>query len=353
MELIPGLPYEIALACLIRASYDQFSVIKSVCKRWRDLVSSKEFADLRKSSGFSQNCFCLVQATQKRFSVNPKGRHSPEYCLSLYDLSAKKWEKMKPMPGFEAGIPLFSQVVSVGHMLVVLGGWIPATLEVSSQIFLYDLISGEWRRGKDIPEKCSFFACASDSDDRIFVSGGHDDFKNALASGFMYHVSQDHWERLPDMSRARDECRGVFARGKFHVFSGYRTESQGHFEGDVEAYDPDMCTWGPVPEAQLPDDTCPKPCMVGPTGEMYRCQRDGLFELTHGKRSWQQVAIIPEGARVNPYGLIWHGGVIVVGSGKNSGTQSWYTWRGENRWDPMELPDGYSGYVQDGCCIEI
>ncbi|RZC71929.1 hypothetical protein C5167_035248 [Papaver somniferum] len=99
-----------------------------------------------------------------------------------------------------------------------------------------------------------FSACASDS--KIFyIAGGHDQEKNALKSALSYHVSGDVWDPLPDMARHRDECKGLFYRGKFHVIGGYQTEMQGDFNKSAETFNVETGTWSPVEEDVLGTDT--------------------------------------------------------------------------------------------------
>ncbi|KAE9604253.1 putative F-box domain-containing protein [Lupinus albus] len=49
MELISGLPDDVARDCLIRVSYQQFAAVASVCKKWKTEIHSPEFRRRRRS----------------------------------------------------------------------------------------------------------------------------------------------------------------------------------------------------------------------------------------------------------------------------------------------------------------
>ncbi|KAE8730010.1 hypothetical protein F3Y22_tig00003041pilonHSYRG00519 [Hibiscus syriacus] len=61
---------------------------------------------------------------------------------------------------------------------VVMGGWDPVNYDPVTDVFIYDFMSQQWRQGKDMPSKRSFFAIGACSG-RIFIAGGHDENKNA------------------------------------------------------------------------------------------------------------------------------------------------------------------------------
>lgn len=51
--LIPGLPDDVALSCLLRLPVQSHSTCRAVCKRWHQLLGSKErFFTRRKELGF-------------------------------------------------------------------------------------------------------------------------------------------------------------------------------------------------------------------------------------------------------------------------------------------------------------
>ncbi|MFS8000211.1 putative kelch-type beta propeller [Helianthus anomalus] len=89
----------------------------------------------------------------------------------------------------------------------------------------------------------SFFGCAGDDDRTVFVVGGHDLEKNALKSVWAYDVAKDNWTQLPDMTKERDECEGLFHDGKFHVINGYPTNMHGQFHQSIKVFDTSARKW--------------------------------------------------------------------------------------------------------------
>ncbi|KAA8541837.1 hypothetical protein F0562_022989 [Nyssa sinensis] len=300
MELIPGLPNDVGLECLIRVPYQHFSSAVSVCRSWKVEIELPEFQLHRKAAGLSRSVVVLAQARvdPTRIPSVMKCLATPVYRLTLFELETCSWSELPPVPGYSDGLPMFCQVAGVGLNLVVMGGWNRVTWEVSNSVFIYNFVLGRWRRGADMPGgPRSFFSCASDCDQMVFVAGGHDDEKNALRSAIAYDVGKDEWFPLPDMANERDECKGVFHGGKFHVIGGYPTEMQGRFGRGAETFDVATWQWDQVQEDFLETATCPRTCVNGQDGRLYTCRGGDVAALQDS--TWQPVAELPaEGLRV-------------------------------------------------------
>lgn len=359
MELFPGLPYDMGQECLLRVPYDHLSTVSSVRKCWKQEIQRPEFWRQRKLAGFTRSLIVMVQAQvdlQRRSGIG-KYSAAPVYRLTICEPDTGYWTELPLMPGYSDGLPMFCQLVRVGLNLVVIGGWNPDTWQVSKEVFVYSFISAKWRRGADMPGlERSFFACASDSDRTVYVAGGHDYRKNALASALAYDVLKDEWIRLPDMASQRDECKGVFHRGKFLVIGGYHTDMQGRFGSSAEAFDPISRQWDPIKEDFLVDATCPRTCVDAEDGRMmYLCRGIHVAALSCEDNSrWQVVAELPSDVRVTAYVTAWQGKLLVVGSPRYNEAHRVYAWdpRGD-KWTKVDVPEKFSGYVQAGCCLEI
>lgn len=356
MDLIPGLPEEIGLECLIRLPYHHFSTAASVCRSWKIEVELPEFWRHRKAAGFSRH---LVVMAQTR--VNPtlkkglmKGSGTPVYRLTVCDPETGSWSVLPPVPGYANGLPLFCQLAGVGLNLVVMDGLNPGTWEPCNAVFVYNFVSSTWRRGADIPG-CPrlFFACASDSDRTVFVAGGHDCEKNALRSAMAYDVATDKWAPLPDMAKERDECKGVFHRGKFHVIGGYCTEMQGRFERSAEVFDVDTWRWVPVEEEFLEHGTCPRTCVEGGDGRVYMCRAGNVVALNK-LTGPVTVAELPEEVKSAAWMTAWQGKLMVVGCARfGEPHQSYVLDLKSYRWTKLDADEEFSGHVPSGCCLEI
>ncbi|MQM04073.1 hypothetical protein Taro_036864 [Colocasia esculenta] len=367
--LIPGLPDEVALECLLRVPYTGFRAVRSTCKQWRAEVQSPGFYRLRRAGGHARTVVAFTQSEQPSCADGgaPANKHQASsapavtmpYRISLFEPDTGAWDVLPGIPGLPHGLPLFCRVAGAGRSLIVVGGWEPSSWAASDEVFVYDFVSGAWRRGARMPgPRRSFFACASDADRMVLVAGGHDDEKNALRSALAYDVVADEWAHLPDMALERDECKGVFRAGALHVVGGYSTEMQGRFGRCSEAFDVATQRWGPVEEDTLETGMCPRSCVASGEG-LYRC-REGQVEAQN-RSTWCAVAEVPEDARLAPCLVaVGVGRLVVVGSACHGGPHACYLLEeaeegGKQRWAwrRMAAPEEYSGHVQDGCCLDI
>ncbi|CAN1772636.1 F-box/kelch-repeat protein At1g15670 [Linum perenne] len=351
-ELIPSLPEEIAMECLIRLHFSAHGVASGVCRRWRHLLRSKDFYYHRKQTGHTRKVACLIQALTAPESAGNKPVGPPRYGVSLFDPVSGSWERVDPVPDYPDGLPLFCQVTSTEGKLVVMGGWDPADYHPVSHVFVYEFTTRKWRKGKNMPEARSFFA-ASGWNGNVVVAGGHDENKNALKTAWAYDVDSDEWIELPAMSQERDECEGVIIGSEFWVVGGYRTESQGEFEGSAEAIDLSALEdgggaseWRRVEEVWKTGQ-CPRSCL-GVTIPIPKAGNGGgdLF-------NWAEVG--GGAAKVGACGVqLGCEMTLVSGSAYQGGPQGFYSTEGQNgKWKQLTVPLEFAGFVQSGCCAEV
>ncbi|KAL5832338.1 hypothetical protein ACOSQ3_017736 [Xanthoceras sorbifolium] len=343
-ELIPRLPEELGLECLTRLPYAAHRVASGVCRRWRDLIRSRDFYYHRKQFRYTRKVACLVQAVSGG-SKESDGRKlvcgSPSYGLTVFDPVGGVWDRIDLVDEYPNGLPLFCQLAGCEGKLVVMGGWDPVSYDPVTGVFVFDFALGRWTRGKDMPAKMSFFAVGSYAD-RVYVAGGHDENKNALRTGWVYDLTQDDWTELPRMSRERDECEGAVIGEEFWVVSGYGTDNQGSFDGSADVYNFISGQWRRVERVWEPG-RCPRSNVV--------VDRDG--KLT----SWSG---LDPSVKVGTCGLtLGDGRVFVTGSEYQGAPNGFYV--GEMvikedekvKLDKIQVGDGFSGFVQSGCCVEI
>ncbi|GKV21628.1 hypothetical protein SLEP1_g31589 [Rubroshorea leprosula] len=176
VELVPGLPPELDLECLIRLPYTGVHRVASgVSRRWRDLLQSQDFYYHRKRYGYTHKVACLVQAfTAVAAGVvdGQKPGDLPGYVVTVFDSVSQSWERLDPVPSHPNGLPF--------------GG-------------------DRGRRCRQSGRFSAAGACLG----RVYVAGGHDENKNALRTGWVYDLRVDEWTELPPMSQEHDECEGV------------------------------------------------------------------------------------------------------------------------------------------------
>ncbi|ESQ35242.1 hypothetical protein EUTSA_v10008027mg [Eutrema salsugineum] len=358
MELIPDLPETVARECLLRASYQQFPLIASVCKLWQREISLPDFFRHRKASGHSQELVVLSQARVDPVKELGSGKTipTPVYRISVLEPESGLWIELPPVPGKSSGLPLFCRLASVGSDLVVIGGLDPVTWRTSDSVFIFSFLTSTWRNGTSMPGGSrSFFACASDSQRNVFVAGGHDEDKNALTSALVYDVAEDRWALLPDMGRERDECTAIYRAGKFHVIGGYATEEQGRFSKTAESFDVTTWQWSQRAEDFLSSGmtTWPPVCAAGENGELYACCRRDLMVMRDD--TWHKVGNLPaDVCNVSYVAVRRSGKLVVIGSARYGEPSVGYNWDISNfRWVKLETPERYEGHVQAGCFLEI
>ncbi|KAG4945023.1 hypothetical protein AAZX31_15G012900 [Glycine max] len=361
MELISGLPEDVARDCLIRVPYDQFPAVASVCKGWSAEIHSPDFHRRRRTTKQAQKILVTVQSKidsdKTRTGLLAKSTTNPVYRLSVFEPKTGSWCELPLGPELAFGLPMFCQIAGVGFDLVVMGGWDPDSWKASNSVFIYNFLSAKWRRGADMPGgPRTFFACASDQNRTVYVAGGHDEEKNALRSALAYDVAMDVWVPLPDMSRERDECKAVFRRGgALCVVGGYCTEMQGRFERSAEVFDVAKWKWGPVEEEFLDAAACPRTCVDGADGaegRMFMC-RGGDVVALHGD-TWRNVAKVPGEIRNVACVGVWEGLMLVIGSSGFGEPHMGFVLDLKNRaWTKLASPEDYTGHVQSGCLLQI
>ncbi|XP_027347847.1 F-box/kelch-repeat protein At1g15670-like [Abrus precatorius] len=338
-ELIPGLPSDLGLECLTRLPHSAHRIAHRVCSQWHSLLHSDHFYYHRKKTGHTQKLTCLVQAHQQLpHHHKTTGSLSPSYEITVFDPENMSWDRVDPVPDYPLGLPLFCQLAGCEGKLVLIGGWDPLSYEPLTAVFVYDFRTSEWRRGSDMPEKRSFFAIGSDHG-RVYVAGGHDENKNALSTAWAYDPRSDEWAGLAQMSRERDECEGVVVGDEFWVVSGYATERQGMFEGSAEVLDFGSGRWRVV-DGIWGAGGCPRSCVgVGKDGKLV---------------NWRGM---DPGLRVGVCGVTVGSRTLLTGSEYEGAPHGFYLVdmeEGHNRkLRKISVPDGFSGFVQSGCCVEI
>ncbi|KAJ3700098.1 hypothetical protein LUZ61_003803 [Rhynchospora tenuis] len=206
--LIPGLPDDLALKCLVRISHGYHGLLECVSKKWRDAIRSEEYARLKALEGLCGNWIFISTANGSRWEA--------------YDTEADRWEPLPIMPAIGCNsvnkIIGFS-CVTVCHKFLVIGGQTvsPVHQEVLSDVAVFDSFKKEWYMAAGMTRARLGFACVAISA-KVYVAGGHN---FTCPSGFsdaeVYDPCIDRWDYLPAMPFPLVGCFGL-SRGKhFYV----------------------------------------------------------------------------------------------------------------------------------------
>ncbi|KAG5114990.1 hypothetical protein JHK82_038259 [Glycine max] len=166
MELISGLPEDVARDCLIRIPYEQFPAVASVCKGWNTEIHSPDFHRRRRTTKQAQEILVTVQSNidseKTRTGLLAKSTTNPVYRLSVFEPKTGSWSELPLGPELAFGLPMFCRIAGVGFDLVVpgeirnvacVGVWEGAMLVIGSSGFgephvgfVLDLKSWAWTK---------------------------------------------------------------------------------------------------------------------------------------------------------------------------------------------------------------
>lgn len=357
---IPSLPDDIAMVVLSRVPPRSHALLTGVCHRWRDLVNSTALYEQRKKAGTTTHFLCLLQAAPQ---LNPK--QPPVYNVSLLN-EHNTWERLPPIPEYRQwGLPLFCRFAAVSGRLVVVGGWNPATWETLRSVYVFSFSSWRWERGTNMPSTRSFFACAAVGD-YIFVAGGHDNTKMALASAERYDLKTDSWEVLPRMHELRDECMGAVLDEKFHAISGYHTATQCKYVKSAEVYDPVSRAWTRIEEMIHVSPGA----IVGAAGCLFAIHDREILAYYSSANKWEVLDELPEGddGISPPLCVTSYGRKLVVTGTCNVDEEKYRTFlynlpteistfseslKCKGIWEALPVDDQFLGMTQTSCVVEL
>ncbi|KAM3293884.1 hypothetical protein ACQJBY_037038 [Aegilops geniculata] len=345
VDLIPGMPDDVAVDCLARVPHGSYRSMRRVCRGWRSAAAAPEFALARAEAGANEDLVFLMQFGNPVAGDDGAPENAPAYGVAVYNVTTGEWHRESSAPP----VPMFAQCAAVGTRVAVMGGWDPKTFEPVADVNVLDAATGVWRRGAPMRSARSFFACA-EAGGKIYVAGGHDKLKNALKTAEAYDAEADGWDPLPDMSEERDECDGMatVAGDRFLAVSGYRTGRQGGFERDAEWFDPATREWRRLERVRAP----PSAAHVVVRGRVWCIEGTAVMEWRGERRGWLEVGPYPPGLKAGTARAVAVGGgerVVVTGAieseGGGGGHALWVFDVKSKSWTVVRPPPQFAGFV--------
>lgn len=231
---IPGLPDDLALRCLAMVSHGHHGLLKTVSRRWRDLIRSREYACYKAKEGWSGTwLFVLTEQSNNQWVA--------------YDPDADRWHPL-PKPSGYADMHHFGfSCVCVNNKLLVIGGScmpnglsLPQQTLITDRVLQFDPFYNEWKSMARMRTPRSNFACTVMSG-KVFVAGGRNlAFPRGLVLAEVYDPLTDKWEELPPMPNPQMDCLGLSYKGKFHVLGDQVGLSE---TTPLQIFDPSNKTW--------------------------------------------------------------------------------------------------------------
>ncbi|MBA0752678.1 hypothetical protein Gogos_001485, partial [Gossypium gossypioides] len=191
---LPGLPDDLAIACLIRVPHAEHRKLLLVCKKWYHLLAGNFFFSLRKSLGMAEEWVYVL----KRDRVG-------KISWNAFDPIHQLWQPLPPVPREYSEALGFGCAVLSGCHLYLFGGKDPLRGSMRRVVF-YSARTNKWHRAPGMLLKRYFFAsCVINN--RLYVAGGEcDGIHRTLRSAEVYDPNKNRWSFLYALD-CRDGCK--------------------------------------------------------------------------------------------------------------------------------------------------
>ncbi|CAN6237492.1 unnamed protein product [Urochloa humidicola] len=258
--LLPGLPDDLAIACLIRVPRADHWKLRLVCRRWRRLLAGNYFYALRRRLGLAEQ---WLYAVRRDGGGGGGGRVS----WHVLDPSSRgAWRALPPLPEEYAAADGFGCAVLGGCHLYLLGGADPRRAAggggggggAMRRVVFYSARSNRWHRAPDMLRRRQYFgACVIGN--RLYVAGGETGGGGGgLKSAEVFDPAKNRWSFVAEMAAAMVPFVGAVRGGRWYVKglgAGQEVLSQ--------AYSPETDTWAVVLDGMVTGWRRPSCCLGG------------------------------------------------------------------------------------------
>ncbi|KAG8070367.1 hypothetical protein GUJ93_ZPchr0006g44437 [Zizania palustris] len=224
--MIPGLPDDLAVACLIRVPRADHWKLRLVCKKWFRLLAGNYFYGLRRRLGLAEQWLYAVKC-------DGDGRVS----WDVLDPGHRAWRALPPVPGEYASAVEFGCAVLGGCHLYLFGGRDPRRGPMRRVVF-YSSRSNRWHRAPDMLRRRHLFgACVMGN--RLYVAGG----EGGLRSAEVFDPAKNRWSFVSDMAASLMPSVSAVHGGRWYV-KGIGEQQQVM----SQVYSPETDAWSAVLE---------------------------------------------------------------------------------------------------------
>ncbi|XP_058113056.1 F-box/kelch-repeat protein At1g55270-like isoform X1 [Magnolia sinica] len=232
--LLPGLPDDLAIACLIRVPRVEHRKLRLVCKRWYRLLAGNFFYSLRKSLGIAEEWIYVMKR-------DGDGRIS----WHAFDPINQLWQPLPPVPGEYSTALGFGCAVLSGCHLYLFGGKDPLK-GLMRRVVFYSARTNKWHRAPDMLRRRHFFgSCVMNN--CLYVAGGESEgVHRSLRSAEVYDPNTNRWSFIADMSIKMVPFIGVVYDGRWFL-KGLGSNRQVL----SEVYVPESNSWYPVHDGMV------------------------------------------------------------------------------------------------------
>ncbi|KAG6487214.1 F-box/kelch-repeat protein At1g55270-like [Zingiber officinale] len=245
--LLPGLPDDLAVACLVRVPRADHWKLRLVCRRWQRLLVGNYFYWLRRSLGLAEEWLYVIKRDGR------DGRISWE----AFDPVRRSWHPLPPIPDdYSLAVGFGCEALSGCH-LYLFGGRDPRKGSMRRVIY-YNARTNKWHRAPDLLRRRQFFgSCVIDN--RLYVSGGESEgVRRSLRSSEVYDPSKNRWSFVAELSSPMVPFAGAVYQGKWFL-KGLGAQRQVL----SEVYVPESDTWESVLDGMVSGWRNPSVCIDG------------------------------------------------------------------------------------------
>lgn len=231
--LIPGLPDDAALQCLLRFSLEDHASSKAVCKRWYSIFQSKDhFFTSRKQLKLSDPWLFVLALNKSSRKIEWK----------VLDLTRFSWHTIPPMPCSDSIPPHGFSCVSVPNegVLYVCGGVISDADSPLNLVMKYQVLKNCWTVMQKTTISRSFFASGAIAG-KVYVAGGNGPDLFELGSGEVFDPTKNSWKPIARMCMNMASYDSAVLGGKLLVTEGWFWPFHARPKGQI--YDPSKDQW--------------------------------------------------------------------------------------------------------------
>lgn len=201
--LIPGLPDDLAMLCLVRLPRKYHHILQGVCKKWRSFLTSRLFAALREKLGLSEGWVYVLS------------RDSSEYLhWHVLDPSQRRWMALPGMP--DACSRMFGMACEVLDRQLYLIGGCGKYEDPTNEVHVFDALQQRWKEVAHMDlARCYLVSGALGG--KVYAIGGAETTPGALTSWEIYDPHIDQWLSYDDPSIVQDVGESLVMDGKIFV----------------------------------------------------------------------------------------------------------------------------------------
>ncbi|KAJ1287773.1 hypothetical protein BS78_02G036400 [Paspalum vaginatum] len=235
--LIPGLPDDAALGCLLRLPVAAHAACRLVCRRWRRLLADRaRFFAQRRALGLRAPWLFTLAFHRCTGKIHWK----------VLDLASLAWHAIPAMPCRDRACPRGFGCVAVPDQgaLLVCGGLVSDMDCPLHLVLRYDVRSDRWAVVTRMLAARSFFA-GGVIDGRVYVAGGYSTDQFELSSAEALDPDTGAWRPVASMGVNMASSDSAVIAGRLYVTEGCAWPFFSSPRGQV--YDPKMDRWEAMP----------------------------------------------------------------------------------------------------------